>query len=272
MPTFLVHSGYSLPVNKKNVDSFALEQPIKFLSVIIAAYNEASTIAQTLVRLRKVLETLNCSSEIIVVESNSTDDTREILRSIEHKLDLKLLFQDHPQGKGSAVRLGMNQMIGDVFLIYDADAEYDPMDIPKLLVPIENGETSFVLGTRHEKGRSMRVMDNHRIRPALMNLAHKFFTELINVTFFVKLTDPFTMYKIFRCEVFFGVKFVSNRFDFDWELVCKAIRLGCVPIEIPVFYKSRSFSEGKKVRFIKDPLSWLVALVRFRFSKIVRAN
>ena len=255
-------------MNKETTDPFALNQPIKLLSVIIAAYNEASTIAQTLARLHDVLETLNCSSEIIVVESNSTDETRGILRSIEQQLKLKLVFQEHPQGKGSAIRLGMKQMNGDVFLIYDADAEYDPTDIPKLLEPIENGETSFVLGTRHEKGRSMRVMDNHRIRPALMNLAHKFFTGLINVTFFVKLTDPFTMYKIFRSEVFTGVKLVSNRFDFDWELVCKSIRLGCVPTEIPVFYKSRSFSEGKKVRFLRDPITWVVALVKFRFVRL----
>ncbi len=256
-------------MNKKTADAFASNQPIKLLSVIVAAYNEASTIAQTLSKLSGVLKTLNCSSEIIVVESNSSDETRKILKSIENQLNLKLIFQDHPQGKGSAVRLGMNQMNGDVFLIYDADAEYDPADIPKLLVPIENGETSFVLGTRHEKGRSMRVMDHHRIRPALMNLAHRFFTGLINVTFFVKLTDPFTMYKIFRSEVFTGVELVSNRFDFDWELVCKSIRLGCVPLEIPVYYKSRSFSEGKKVRFFKDPLTWMVALVKFRFSRIV---
>jgi glycosyltransferase involved in cell wall biosynthesis len=257
-------------VKKKTVDSFALNQPITILSVIIAAYNEAGTIAQTLAGLRGVLETLNCSSEIIVVESNSKDKTREILRDLKQELNLTLVFQDHPQGKGSAVRLGMSQMSGDVFLIYDADAEYDPTDIPELLVPIENGETSFVLGTRHEKGRSMRVMDHHRIRPALMNLAHRFFTGLINITFSVKLTDPFTMYKIFRSEVFSGVELISNRFDFDWELVCKAIRLGCVPLEIPVFYKSRSFSEGKKVRFFRDPLTWLIALVRFRVCKIIK--
>ncbi len=255
-------------MNKKTADAFAANQPIKLLSIIIAAYNEASTIAQTITKLGDVLKTLNCSSEIIVVESNSSDGTREILKSIENQLNFKLIFQDRPQGKGSAVRLGMNHMSGDVFLIYDADAEYDPADIPKLLVPIENGETSFVLGTRHEKGRSMRVMDHHRIRPALMNLAHRFFTALINVTFFVKLTDPFTMYKIFRSEVFSGVELVSDRFDFDWELVCKSIRLGCVPLEIPVFYKSRSFSEGKKVRFFRDPLTWLIALFKFRIGRI----
>ncbi len=256
-------------MNKKTADAFASNQPIQLLSVIIAAYNEASTVAQTLSKLSGVLKTLNCSSEIIVVESNSSDETRKILKGLENQLKLKLIFQDHPQGKGSAVRLGMKEMNGDVFLIYDADAEYDPADIPKLLAPIENGQTSFVLGTRHEKGRSMRVMDHHRIRPALMNLAHRLFTGLINVTFFVKLTDPFTMYKVFRSEIFSGVELVSNRFDFDWELVCKSIRLGCVPLEIPVYYKSRSFSEGKKVRFFKDPLTWMVALIKFRFSRII---
>jgi glycosyltransferase involved in cell wall biosynthesis len=255
-------------VNQKVADSFALKQPIKLLSVIVAAYNEAETVAQTLRNLHVVLDELSCPSEIIVVESNSKDDTRLILKEIEHELNLKLVLQDNPKGKGSAIRFGISQMSGDVFLIYDADAEYNPEDIPKLLVPIENGTTSFVLGTRHEKGRSMRVMDNHRIRPALMNFAHTFFTNLINVTFFVKLTDPFTMYKIFRSEVFVGIELVSNRFDFDWELVCKAIRLGCRPVEIPVFYKSRSFSEGKKVRFFRDPLTWLIALCRFRFTKI----
>ncbi len=255
-------------MTKKAVDSFASKKPIELLSVVVAAYNEADTIANSLNGLHEVLTTLNCASEIIVVESNSTDGTREILLGIERELNLKLILQDHPQGKGSAVRLGMSQMSGNVFLIYDADAEYDPADIPKLLVPIETGETSFVLGTRHEKGRTMRVMDHHRIRPALMNLAHRFFTELINFTFFVKLTDPFTMYKIFRSEVFRNVELVSNRFDFDWELVCKAIRLGCIPIEIPVFYKSRSFSEGKKVRFFRDPITWIIALIKFRIGKI----
>ena len=266
----LAKSRYSFSVNKNSVDSFALNRPITLLSVIVAAYNEADTIAQTLTNLHEVLNSLNCTWEIIVVESNSKDKTREILKGLERPLNLKIFYQDIPRGKGSAVRLGMSQMSGDVFLIYDADAEYDPADIPNLLVPIENGRTSFVLGTRHEKGRSMRVMDEHRIRPALMNLAHKFFTGLINVTFFVRLTDPFTMYKIFRSEVFSDVELVSNRFDFDWELVCKAIRLGCVPIELPVFYKSRSFAEGKKVRFFRDPLTWFVALVRFRFERIRR--
>jgi glycosyltransferase involved in cell wall biosynthesis len=249
-------------------DPFALNQSIKLLSVIVAVYNEENTIAETMHELRKVLDSLPFANEILVVESNSKDNTRKILSSISEKLKLTLFFQENPEGKGSAVRLGMRKMSGDVFLIYDGDAEYDPEDIPKLLIPISNGTTSFVLGTRHEKGKAMRKMHDHRIRPFLMNLAHKFFTYLLNIFFGVKLTDPFTMYKVFRTGVFNNVELVSNRFDFDWELVAKAIRRGACPLEIPVTYNSRSFSEGKKVRFFRDPMTWLVALLRFRFCRI----
>jgi hypothetical protein len=105
-----------------------------------------------------------------------------------------------------------------------------------------------------------------------MNAAHKFFTYLINIFFRVNLTDPFTMYKIFRKEVFEGVTLVSDRFDLDWELVAKAIRRGASPIEIPVFYDSRSFAEGKKVRFFRDPISWIIALFKFRFCSLKKVN
>jgi glycosyltransferase involved in cell wall biosynthesis len=254
------------------MDKFASKQPIKKLSILIAAYNEVTTIVPAIEALMPILSSMKCEFEVIVVESNSTDGTRDLLQRNIQNLGISLLLEESPKGKGSAIRLAMAIMSGDVFLIYDADAEYLASDIPKLLRPIENGDTSFVLGTRHEKGRAMRVMEEHRIRPTLMNLAHRFFTGLINICFFVKLTDPFTMYKVFRADVFKDVELVSNRFDFDWELVCKAIRLGCSPIELPVFYKSRSFSEGKKVRFIRDPLTWSVALVRFRLGKIRKAS
>jgi glycosyltransferase involved in cell wall biosynthesis len=252
------------------MDKFAINQPINKLSVLVAAYNEVTTIVPAVEALIPVLNSLKCEFEVIVVESNSTDGTRELLQANIQNLGISLFLEESPKGKGSAIRLAMANMSGDVFLIYDADTEYLASDIPMLLGPIESGLTSFVLGTRHEKGRAMRVMDEHRFTPALMNIAHKFFTTLINLSFFVRLTDPFTMYKVFRSDVFKDVILVSNRFDFDWELVCKGIRLGCTPVEIPVFYKSRSFSEGKKVRFIRDPITWFVALIRFRFGSVVR--
>ena len=250
------------------IDKFASNIPIKKLSILIAAYNEASTILPAIEDLITVLGTLSLNYEVIVIESNSTDGTRQLLLINANRLGFSLILEESAKGKGSAIRLGMSKMTGDVFLIYDADSEYSASDIPLLLEPIANGRTSFVLGTRHEKGSPMRVMPDHLFISRLMNIAHKIFTFLINTCFMVNLTDPFTMYKVFRTEIFLGVKLVSNRFDLDWELVEKAIRLGAKPIEVPVFYEARSFSQGKKVRLFRDPLTWLVALVKFRFSRL----
>ena len=96
------------------------------------------------------------------------------------------------------------------------------------------------------------------------------FTWLFNVVYGVRLRDPFTMYKVFRRPCIDGVEFVSDRFDFDWELAAKLIRLGYAPLEVPVAYNARSYSSGKKVRFFRDPPTWLVACVRFRFARIRR--
>jgi hypothetical protein len=102
----------------------------------------------------------------------------------------------------------------------------------------------------------------------IMNAAHWAFTWFFNVTYRTKLRDPFTMYKVFRRECIDDVEFVADRFDFDWELVAKLVRLGYEPIEIPVEYKSRSYHGGKKVRFFRDPPTWLVACIRFRFCSL----
>ena len=164
----------------------------------------------------------------------------------------------------------MNEMRGDVFLLFDADQEYSASDIPLLLQPIVQGTTSFVLGTRHGEGRDMRIMEHHRLRPFLMNKAHVVFTKILNLVLKTEMTDPFTMYKVLRREVLEGVTFYSNRFDFDWELVIKSVQRGAVPFEVPVQYKSRSFSEGKKVRFFKDPITWIAALIRFGYLQQTR--
>jgi hypothetical protein len=159
-------------------------------------------------------------------------------------------------------------MKGDVFLVFDADGEYNADDIPNLLKPIESGETSFVLGTRHILNSQMRSFNNGKLLAKFMNVAHVFFTYLINFFFNIKLTDPFTMYKVMRVEIFKNVELTSNRFDLDWELVCVALRLGCYPIEIPVYYRSRDFSEGKKIKFFYDPILWIIALFKFRFLPV----
>ena len=101
-----------------------------------------------------------------------------------------------------------------------------------------------------------------------MNLGHWIFASLVNVVYGLRLKDPFTMYKVFRSDCLEGLKFECNRFDFDYELLIKLVRKGYRPIEIPVNYRSRSFKEGKKVKVIRDPLTWLRAIMKFRFQKL----
>jgi glycosyltransferase involved in cell wall biosynthesis len=259
--------NFQVPIERSN-DKFAKNQPILLLSVIVPAFNEIQFVEESLTRLHQVLVEMNVKFQILVVESNSTDGTREKIFQLAEILNLKIVLQDAPRGKGFAVREGIREAEGDVLMIYDADNEYDPADIPRLITPIALGETSFVLGSRHRKGVSMRQNNSFSFIFFLMNLAHVFFTFLINSFFRVKLRDPFTMYKIFRREIFQNVKLISNRFDLDWELVGLAIRRGAVPLELPVSYKSRSFDEGKKIRVIRDPVTWLIALIRFRFFPI----
>jgi glycosyltransferase involved in cell wall biosynthesis len=244
---------------------FARKEPISLLSVLVPVFNEERVVVQSLLKLHSTLETLHCSYEIIIVESNSTDSTRKLVQDIQSQISAILLLEDFPKGKGHAVRKAMQIMRGDVFLIFDADLEYDPIDIPKLIEPIEKGLTAFVLGTRHKRGQQIRKIESIPVRAYIMNLAHRFFVNLLNRSLGTSMTDPFTMYKLFRREVFSEVELRSNRFDFDWELVIKAVRRGAFPVEISVEYSSRSFKDGKKVRFFRDPITWLIALLRYRY-------
>jgi hypothetical protein len=101
-----------------------------------------------------------------------------------------------------------------------------------------------------------------------LNFGHLLFTTLVNWAVGTNLKDPFTMYKMFRRDCLYGLRFGANRFDFDYELLMKLIRKGYLPREIPVNYKSRSFKEGKKVSLWRDPASWIRAIIKFRLEKL----
>jgi glycosyltransferase involved in cell wall biosynthesis len=237
------------------------------LSVVMAVYNEAETAATAIERVLDI-DIPDVNVELVIVESNSSDGTRSIVTRYSADERVRLVFQDVPRGKGAAVREGFLHATGDVILIQDADLEYSVVDYPKLIEPIMRGEVDFTLGSRHVPGRSVRVMDEARMVAPIMNAAHWVFTWFFNVTYRTKLRDPFTMYKVFRSECIEGVEFVADRFDFDWELVAKLVRLGYAPVEVPVEYKSRSYHGGKKVRFFRDPPTWIVACLRFRFCSL----
>lgn len=243
--------------NKKNTKNLKL-------SIVMAAYNEANTIQHTIEKvLNKLIDDLEI--ELIIVESNSTDNTRNIVNSYLKHPRVKVLFEDFPSGKGHAIAAGLSVVTGDFILIQDADDEYDIDDYDILLKPLITFNSDFILGSRHGGGWRMRKFANEPFKAFILNFGHWVFTLLVNVLCCVRLKDPFTMYKVFRKDCIQNMTFTSKRFDFDLELLIKLIRRGYIPIEIPVNYRSRSFSDGKKVKMIRDPISWIIAIIKFRF-------
>lgn len=258
-PFQVVASGIMLLARKSEIKTK------KTLSVVMAAYNEASTIRKAIDAVLAKQMHNNIEIELIVVESNSTDGTKDIVREYEGCDRVKIVWQEEPRGKGHAIRAGLGHISGDYVLIQDADDEYDLEDYDALVEPLVMGEASFVLGARHGGNAwKMRQFDNQRLAGHLLNFGHWFFTSLVNLLFGLRLKDPFTMYKVFRADCLEGMTFHCNRFDFDYELLIKLVKKGHRPIEIPVNYRSRSFSEGKKVRMFLDPLTWIKTLVRLR--------
>jgi glycosyltransferase involved in cell wall biosynthesis/SAM-dependent methyltransferase len=239
---------------------------LRTVSIVVPVYNEAGTVARLLEQLdAKRLDGLG--KEVIVVESNSTDGSRELVRTYENRPGWTVILQERAQGKGHAVRQGLAAATGDYVMIQDADLEYDLEDYDVLLESLTSGRESFVLGARHGH-RAWWKLRSFSDRPAsalLLNFGHLLFATAINVLFGLRLRDPFTMYKVFRRDCLHGLSFDCNRFDFDYELLLKLVLRGHRPREIPVNYRSRSFSEGKKVAYIRDPLLWIRALYRLRF-------
>lgn len=238
------------------------------LSVILPVYNENSTFQIVIEKLlNKRLD--NIDKEIIIIESNSTDGSKDIVKKYERRNGIKIIYEDGPKGKGHAVRNGFKQVTGDIILIQDADIEYDIDDYDILLKPILEGKEKFVLGSRHLGANGWKIREFEKNRPLgiIMNAAHQFFTSFFNLLYKQRIKDPTTMYKVFKTECINGIDFECNRFDLDWEIVTKLVRKGYKPLEIPINYKSRSFSEGKKVKFFRDPITWFVAIVKYRFCK-----
>ncbi len=238
------------------------------LSVVVPIYNEAATVRTALDAI-VAKQIPGWTLELIFVESNSTDGTRAIVETYRDHPRVKLILEDRPRGKGHAVRAGFAVATGDVILIQDADLEYDLDDYDVLVAPIAAGRQTFVLGCRHgESGWAIRQFSDQPLQALILNCAHWGFTLLINGALGIWLRDPFTMYKVFRRNCLDGLTFECNRFDFDWELLIKLVRRGHRPVEIPISYKSRSFKEGKKISMLRDPITWLWALAKFRFKRL----
>lgn len=247
-----------------------IDQRTATLSVVLPVFNEKDTFTALATQLL-TKEIPDLHIEIVIVESHSTDGTRDDVREVASHPRVKVIWQDRPRGKGNAVRAGLAHATGDFVLIQDADLEYDLADYDMLLVPLRTFRRAFVLGARHGRdGHTWKVrhFTDQVLLGQWMNVGHLAFTVLFNVVYGQRLRDPFTMFKVFRRECVSGLPLECNRFDFDWELAGKLVRCGYTPLEIPVNYTSRSFAEGKKVTLIRDPLTWLRACAKYRVARL----
>jgi len=230
------------------------ERPL--VSVIMPVFNEFSTFDESINRVLQK-EISGVDIQVIVVESNSTDGTRELVSKYEGHDRVEIIWQTKPSGKGYAVREGLAAAKGDIILIQDADLEYDVNDYDALIEELTSWRSSFVLGSRHTSDWKMRKFNDMAVLANLYNLGHIFFVGVINLLIGANMKDPFTMYKVFYRDCIYGLNFRYNRFDFDHEIVIKLYRKGFHPTEIPVNYQARSFTEGKKVSIFKDGISWI---------------
>ena len=244
---------------------------MKKLSIIIPVFNERNTIAELLGRIDS-LRFDGLEKEVVIVEDNSTDGTRDIVRELcKGKRSYKLILNDSPKGKGHAVRMGLRSATGDIFVIQDADLEYDTSDYPKLLKPFISDGAQFVLGSRHltddgdTKHMIRKFHGKERLYAYTMNFGGMFLHKFFNILYGTGISDPTTMYKLFTRELYEKVSLTGNYFELDWEIVAKFVRLGYLPVEIPIRYKSRGLKAGKKVRLSRDVPKWLYMIVSCRF-------
>ena len=213
------------------------ELPRNFrLSIVIPVYNEQETIARVLSRVAA----LPLAKEIIVIDDCSTDNTRQVLRSLDRVRDLDVIHKPHNEGKGAALRTGFRRASGDVIVVQDADLEYDPRDIVRLVRPIAEGQADVVYGSR--------FLDREpQDRSVVHRMGNRLLTWASNVTTGLAITDMETCYKAFRREVLRGMEIQQNRFGFEPEVTAKLARRKCRFAEVPITYAARSYAQGKKI-------------------------
>lgn len=223
------------------------------LSVIIPVYNEAGTLSTVLEAVRRV----PVEKEIIVVDGNSTDGTREILRHEEARGGLRAIYQSVRNGRGGALREGLEQASGDIIIFQDADLELDPACYPELLAPIERRETDVVFGSRFLRGRPRMTF--------LQYWGNKTVNLALNLFWGTNLTDVETCYQMFRREAIGGIAFERTDMSFTIELTLKLVRSGRRIVEVPVSYTPRGRGEGKKLYWADGFIS-LWVLLKYRLS------
>jgi len=227
------------------------------LSIIIPCYNEKNTI-------RSIVDAVRAApyenKEIIIVDDCSKDGTTDLLKSEIAPLVDRILFHEKNQGKGAALRTGIQNATGDLVIIQDADLEYNPQEYPLLVEPILQDKADVVFGSRFMGGHPHRVLYFwHRVGNGLLTLLSNMLTNL-------NLTDMETCYKVFRREIIQNIKIEENRFGFEPEITAKIAKTGCRLYEVGISYYGRTYKEGKKIGW-KDGVRALYCIFKYNIFK-----
>ena len=226
-----------------------------FFSICIPQYNRTSFLLKTLESLDAQLYR---DFEICISDDCSTDGTRNKLKQEIEKSGRvsKVLYHTVNQGKGAALRTGIQAATGDLVIIQDADMEYDPNEYPRLVEPILNNRADVVFGSRFLGGDAHRVLYFwHRVGNGLLTLMSNMFTNL-------NLTDMETCYKVFRREIIQSIKIEENRFGFEPEITAKVAKLNCRIFEVGISYYGRTYDEGKKIGW-RDGVRAIYCIIKY---------
>jgi glycosyltransferase involved in cell wall biosynthesis len=229
----------------------SLDDPL--VSVLVPAYNEGATIVAV---LERVAQKVPFRTEVIVVDDGSTDGTPDFAASVPGTFVVR---HETNRGKGAAVRTAIARSTGDIVVIQDADLEYDPVDIPRLLEPLTRGVADVVYGSRLRGGEPQRA---HLFWHYAGN---KFLSLLTGVLYNTTLSDMEVGYKAFRGDLIRSIDLVCEDFAIEPEMTAKLLRRKVRVYEVPISYYGRTFAEGKKITW-RDGITAVVTLLRFRFG------
>jgi glycosyltransferase involved in cell wall biosynthesis len=220
------------------------------VSFIIPAFNEAATIGEVLDRIAD----LDLEAQVVVVDDGSTDDTAAIAEARGAEV-----VRQANAGKGAAIRAGAARVDGDIVVIQDADMEYDPADVPRLIDPIERGHADVVYGSRLSGGRPQRAYLFWHL------VGNRFLSLVTGILFNTTLSDMETGYKAFRAEVFRSLRLTEDDFAIEPEITGQVCKRKLRIYELPIAYYGRTYEEGKKITW-RDGFKAMGTLVRVRFG------